>query len=821
MPSDARDYNGPYREDFLNRVAFPMGGIGAGMFCLEGTGALSHFSLRNTPEVFNEPMLFSAICLKGEPNLARVIEGPVPMWKAFGLPGSANGCGGKTWGLPRFASAEFEARFPFGKVTIEDPDLPVRAEIAGWSPFVPGDADSSSLPVAGLEYRFVNTGNKPVEAIYSFNSANFMGTLSPGRAVLKAERGLTLHQPGSDEAPWDEGSFNIRIGGQDEVFVNAAWFRGGWFDPLTMAWKDVTRGVTIARDAVGADSPSPGGSIFVPFSLKPGEEKTIPVLLSWYAPLSALRHGKDTQETDCAGQCATEREKALRCNYRPWYSSRFDSAEDVASFWTKQYASLKDETAKFADCFHSMTLAPEVVEAVAANLAILKSPTVLRQADGKLWAWEGCHDGAGCCPGSCTHVWNYAQAIPHLFPELERSLRETEFTESQDERGHQVFRSALPIRPTSHDFHAASDGQLGGIIKVYRDWRISGDTGWLRKMWPRVKASLNYCIVTWDPRHRGLLEEPHHNTYDIEFWGPDGMCTSFYLGALQAAVQMGKALNEETELYAKLLDAGCRAMETELWDGEYFCQRVQWEGLSAKPPTGDQGYSPEALELLQKEGPKYQYGKGCISDGVLGAWMAAVAGLPEFLDGGKVAGMLKAIYRHNFRSNLRDHANPQRPTFAFGQEAGLLLCSWPKGGALSLPFPYGNEVWTGIEYQAAAHMIMNGLKDEGLELVRAARGRYDGRHRSPFDEYECGHWYARAMSSYTLLQALSGARYDAVGKTLYLAPAIQGDFRSFLCTATGYGTVGVRGGRPFVEVVSGSIPYERISYTAFPSRSHA
>ncbi len=550
-------------------------------------------------------MLFSAICLKGEPNLARVLEGPVPMWKAFRLPGSANGCGGKTWGLPRFASAEFEARFPFGKVTIEDPDLPIRVEITGWNPFVPGEADSSNLPVAGLEHRFVNIGSRPVEAIYSFNSANFMGTQSPGREVLKAERRITLYQPGSDEAPWDEGLFNIRIGGQDEVFVNAAWFRGGWFDPLTMAWKDVTRGITITRDTVGADSPSPGGSIFVPFPLKPGEEKTIPVLLSWYAPVSVLRNGKDTQETCCAGQCATAREKALRCNYRPWYSGRFGSAEDVALFWTKHYARLKDETEKFADCFHGLTLAPEVVEAVAANLTILKSPTVLRQADGKLWAWEGCHDGSGCCPGSCTHVWNYAQAIPHLFPTLERSLRETEFTESQDERGHQVFRSALPIRLTTHDSHAASDGQLGGIIKVYRDWRISGDTGWLRGMWPRMKASLNYCIVTWDPRQRGLLEEPHHNTYDIEFWGPDGMCTSFYLGALQAAVQMGKALNEDTKL-----ETGCRAMETELWDGEYFYQRVR-EGLSAKPPTGDQGYSPEALELLHTEGPKYQYGKGC------------------------------------------------------------------------------------------------------------------------------------------------------------------------------------------------------------------
>ena len=207
-------------------------------------------------------------------------------------------------------------------------------------------------------------------------------------------------------------------------------------------------------------------------------------------------------------------------------------------------------------CFYDTSLPAEVIEAVAANLTILKSPTVLRQADGRLWAWEGCNDNSGCCHGSCTHVWNYAQALPHLFPALERTLRETEFSVSQDARGHQTFRAALPIRPTTHDFHAAADGQLGGIMKVYREWRITGDLAWLRGLWPRVRTSLDYCIETWDPRHRGVVEEPHHNTYDIEFWGPDGMCSSFYLGALRAGVLMGEALGAPVPLYAELAREG-------------------------------------------------------------------------------------------------------------------------------------------------------------------------------------------------------------------------------------------------------------------------
>ena len=145
--------------------------------------------------------------------------------------------------------------------------------------------------------------------------------------------------------------------------------------------------------------------------------------------------------------------------------------------------------------------------------------------------------------------------------------------------------------------------------------------------------------------------------------------------------------------------------------------------------------------------------------------------------------------------------------YALGEEAGLVLCTWPRGGEPSLPFVYSSEVWTGIEYQLASHLMMLGHVEQGLEIVRAVRDRYDGRVRNPFNEYECGHWYARAMASYGLLQGLTGVRYDAVEKTLTIKPGIKGDFSAFLCTATGYGTVGFCDGE---EVKRGTIPYQRI-----------
>ena len=799
--------------EHLDQLAFPMGGIGAGMICLEGSGALTNVSVRNQPAVQNEPGMFAAISLGGPEKVARVVEGPVPKWKLYERRHAATGSAPMGAGLPRFGKATFRAHFPFARVEFEDTALPISARLTGWSPFEPGDPDSASLPVAGLEYTFTNDGHEEMDLVFSFNVRNFLPALmdewqggpEPERGARRIPGGLVIYGgawPGKDQ---EEAWFSAAVD-DPAVKVNLAWFRGSWFDPLTMAWRDVEQGAAYERAAPTEGKQPTGASLFVPFHLVPGESRTIRLRLAWYSPRTRIRR-------DLPPPAAPAKASDF---YQPWYGGRFASIDELSAHWAEHYMDLRRRTERFSDCFYDTTLPPEAVEAVAANLGILKSPTVLRQADGRLYGWEGCDEDNAQGEGSCTHVWNYAQAIAHLFPSLERTLRETEFGPGQDEHGHQNFRVALPIQPSAHDFFAAADGQLGGIMKVHREWRTSGDIAWLRGIWPKVRLSLDYCIATWDPRRKGLPEEPQHNTYDIEFWGPGGMISSFYAGALTAAVGMGRALGDDVSGYEALLAKATARLDSELYNGEYFYQRVEWKGLDAKPGEDGKsyggGYSKEAAELLEREGPKYQYGTGCLSDGVLGSWLAMACGVGQVLDADKVRSHLSSVYRHNFRADLSAHANPQRPTYANGSEGGLLLCSWPRGGMPSLPFPYSNEVWTGIEYQAASHMIMMGLTSQGLEIVRACRARYDGKSRNPFDEYEWGHWYARAMASYGLIQALSGARYDAVDGVLHMRPAVIGDFRSFLSTATGYGTVGVTDGKPFVQVVSGRIDVREIRY---------
>jgi uncharacterized protein (DUF608 family) len=792
----SRDFNDKYENEYLSRVAFPIGGLGAGMFCLEGTGAISHLSVNNKPAVFNVPYAFGAISVKGNEKGAKVLESNVPTWKIFGPLGAGNGLGERNYGFPRFETGSFLARFPFAIIDLKDKDIPMDVKIVGWSPFIPTDQDNSSLPVGVLEYRFKNTSEKNVEAVFSYNARNFIDNKGQ---IKKVKNGFLMTKENSTDG---NKGFSIYLD-DDKSVIDYCWFRGGWFDSQSILWENIKNGRTVSNPPI--EGSSPGASIYLPFTLKPNEERVIKVNFCWYLPESDISIAIQSEKGE-----KQNNETDKDTFYRPWYSERFKGINEVVKYWNSNYQILKKNSELFRDAFYSSTLPAEVLEAVAANLTIIKSPTVLRQYDGRLWAWEGCSDNSGCCHGSCTHVWNYAQAIPHLFPALERTLRDTEFKVSQNEEGHQNFRTNLPITPTKHDFHAASDGQLGGIMKLYRDWRISGNTSWMKELYPYAKKSIDYCIRTWDPKRKGCLEEPHHNTYDIEFWGPDGMCTSFYLGALTAFIEMSKSLKEPFKEYEILLTKGKKYMEQELYNGEYFIQKIVWEGLQAPNPVDlptllNRGnYSDEALELLKKEGPKYQYGTGCLSDGILGMWIASVCGLKEVVDDKKTTNHLKAVHKYNLKTDLTDHYNPQRPTYAYGNEGGLLLCSWPKGGALSLPFVYSNEVWTGIEYQVASHLMFKGEVEKGLEIVRECRKRYDGSTRNPFNEYECGHWYARAMASYGMLQGLTGVRYDAVERTMYIDSKV-GDFTTFISTDKGFGTVSLMNGKPLVEVVFGNI----------------
>ncbi len=809
-----------YRDEALQQIAFPLGGMGAGCLHLGGAGNFQDFCLFNAPAFGHSPMTFAAVHCREKGrrgSLLRVLEGPVqgPHIYNQGRFGNGGLAAGHE-GLPHMESARFKGEYPFAQVTLKDRDLPLQVWLEAYSPLIPGDEDASGLPAAFVSYRLRNRSQRRVAVQFSFNvqypgKAGLHGHEADEvqkRQVRHRRQGATAGLYFDDSLPADHlGKTSIAVvSPRPDQQANCAWFRGGWFDALTMLTNQLLAGQLPRSPRSNAPSGQGrsrfGATLFWDLELRPGEEVEIPLIYTWHVPNTDQSHGQPACGEDAKDSCCPQDDPEIPSHYRPHYATRFADAWEVARYCTKNGADLQSRSRRFHRALFSSTLPNYVLDAVSANLAILKSPTVLRQHDGSLWNWEGSSYGNGCCAGSCTHVWNYAQAIPYLFPALERSLRDQELKWSMDEAGHVTFRSALPTNQTDHGFHAACDGQLGGIMKTYREWLISGDKAWLEERYPLLKRSLEYCIRTWDPDEKGALIEPHHNTYDIEFWGPDIMCTSFYLGALQSLAEMARNLGhqEDIQRYSDLAQKGKEFCDQHLWNGEYYFQQVQWkqlragarleEWLSGEQVINDGAYSEEACKILKREGPKYQYGTGVISDGVIGQWFATMLGLPDALNRPRTRRHLQALFKHNFRPTLRGHANPQRPGYALNDEPGLLLCSWPRGGKPSLPFVYSDEVWTGIEYQVASHMIYEGLVREGLTLVKAVRQRYDGRVRNPWNEYECGNYYARALASYGVLLALTGFRYRAPDHCLELAPQLKKSKGRFLFSVdSGWGQV--------------------------------
>ncbi len=504
-------------------------------------------------------------------------------------------------------------------------------------------------------------------------------------------------------------------------------------------------------------------------------------------------------------------------SWRNYYASLFADSTCSAEYGLTHWDTLYRDTLRFKTALFSSTLPVSVLDAVSANLSILKSPTVLRLEDGSFYGFEGCHSTEGSCEGSCTHVWNYAYALPFLFPTLERSMRDLDYKFNTRFDGKMGFRLQLPLGRPFSDYHAAADGQFGGVIKSYRDWKVSGDDAWLRRNWDAIKKSIDFAWCNtnedkWDPEKTGVLQGRQHHTLDTELFGPNSYLTGFYLGALKAASEIALHFGEATTAaeYRTLFDKGRQWVDANLFNGEYYQQRIDLRDKQMLERFRDAddhyGSVEEAYWDAEHGEIKYQIAGGCHVDQVIAQWHANICGLGEIFDPHKVRSALSAIYRHNFKKSMREFFNPCR-VFALNDESALIICDWPEGaGKPAIPLCYAEEAMHGYEYQAAAHMIQEGMVREGLEVVRSVRDRYDGAKRNPWNEIECGSNYARSMASYSLLPALSGFEFDMVAGHIGFAPPAAGEaFSCFWSLDCAWGVYRRSGSRIEVQVEQGAL----------------
>jgi len=773
-----------YDADHLRRIAMPLGGIGTGTVSLGGRGDLRDWEIVNRPaKGFQPANAFFAIWARraGRPPVTRMLAGPVDPADYEG----DRGCRVANHGLPTFRNVRFDAAYPLAQVHLSDSDVPLSVRLEAFNPLVPGDADASGIPVAVLRYILRNRTNRPVAAAVCGNLQNFIG--NDGTTALARRnrnrfraghriRGLFLNSTGvpADAETW--GTIALVTTARAGVSHRTSWATLSWGGALLDYWDDFSAdGALDGRDLAHQDLPI--ASLAVRLHVPPHAERSVTFLLAWHFPnRRTWTPAKTGGDPEIVGN---------------HYARRDADAWAVVQRVGPRLSDLEERTVRFVRAFVAADLPGPAKEAALFNLSTLRSHTVFRTADGHLYGWEGCDDRKGCCHGSCTHVWNYENALGFLFGDLSRRMREVEFLHATDARGHMSFRVDVPLsRATGHGL-AAADGQMGAIMRAYRDWKLCGDDAWLRRLWPQVRRAMEFCWIAggWDADRDGVMEGCQHNTMDVEYFGPNPQMTGWYLGALRACELMAAHLGQcdFAATCRDLYTRGSRWMDRHLFNGDYYEHEV-------RPPAGQASIAPGlrhpsmgSRDLLD---PELQLGSGCLVDQLVGQYMAHACGLGHLHAPANIRRTLASIKRHNWRTGFHGHFNQMR-SFALGDSAGLLMCSYPRGRRSRRPFPYYNEVMTGFEYVAACGMLYEGMIDEGLECIAAVRERYDGWQRNPFDEAECGHHYARALASWTALLALTGFDYNASSGTMAFAVPTR-PVTWFWSTGATWGTVRIK-----------------------------
>lgn len=785
-----------------SQISFPLGGMGSGCIGLSGNGRLIDWEIFNKPNK-NSLNGFSHFAVKAEKNGklldARVLQGdlnpPYSGSSAGQYQGFGFGPARETMaGLPHFKDVQFNGEFPVAELTFKDPNFPGKIKMKAFNPFIPLNDKDSSMPAAFFEIEVENKGRSKIDYTVALSLKNSNPKEKCVNRFSK-ERKISILSLGSADAP----SAKEPALGDISISTDAAksscqeyWFRGAWFDNLGIFWRDfLSKGIFKQRryDETEKSTGNDHGTVAAHIAVEPGATGRARFIISWNFPL--FQNYWNPQKCECEGTCGPSTSNS----WKNYYATLFKDSVDTAAYGFQNWKRLAEETMLFKDSLFSSTLPAEVIDAISANISILKTPTSVRLEDGSFYGFEGCSASSGCCEGSCTHVWNYAYALPFLFPAQERSMRDLDYKHNLREDGGMPFRLQLPVGRDMSKFRPCVDGQFGGVIKVYRDWKISGDSGWMKKLWPAVKKSIEFAwseknTDLWDPEKSGVISGRQHHTLDMELFGPNSWLTGFYLAALKAGAEMAEACGEtETSIeYMEILNRGRQFVEKKLFNGEYYNQSVKLKDRSILKPFADADapyWNSEHGEL------KYQIADGCGIDQVLAQWHANLCGLGEIFDSSNTRKTLHSIYRYNFKKSFREFTNFCR-IYALNDESGTLMFSWPKGKYRPVvPIPYAEETMHGFEYQVAAHMIMEGMLKEGCELVKAVRDRYDGERRNPWNEIECGSNYARSMASYALLNAFSGFSYNLAKGEIGFNPqkGLKSPMKFFWSLGSGWGMV--------------------------------
>lgn len=753
---------GSKKDDNLKYIGMPVGGIGCGSVYLGGDGRLwvwdvfNQYSLGVVFQRVKFPPELEKLTKKDNGVLApesgvNYVLPPTPdkfppaFKQGFGL---RIGEAFRRFDAKDWAEVEFDGKWPIGVVHYQDPACPVEVTLRGFSPFIPLDIKNSSLPLTFMEFTVRNTSDKPVTADLSGWLQNATipekgAKFSPPEALRESGATMCLlsHEvrvPVSQGKPSKETAPAVVLPKE-----NAGTMALGVLD---------TTAKPIEQDGV------PGWSSQL--QIAPGESKTVTFLLTWYFPNIYPLPGFPDKKHE--------------------YASRFTNAAAVAKFAADHYPLLSGETSEWVKTWYDSTLPQWFMDRTILTADTLQTANCYLFEDGQFWGWEG----IGSSPGTCLHVWQYAQGIARLFPALERNLREvTDFGYAQDNSGLIRFRGK--------GNGMAVDGQAGVVLRTYREHLMSPDDAFLRRVWPKTRLAMERLIQE-DGNDDGILEGGQHNTLDSSWYGPVAWLSGEYQAALRAAEKMALIMGDSgfAEKVRGIYTRGQTNLVSRLYNGEYF---INLPDPSLKKPNGE------------SVATAINSGSGCLIDQVFGQSWAFQVGLDRVLPEKETRSALDSLWRYNFVPDIGVYRATHAPGrwYALPGESGLVMCTFPrpdwsfeKASGVKNGKPnfagYFFECMSGFEYQVASHMIYEGtpeLVEKGLAITRAVHDRYAPAKRNPYNEIECSDHYARAAASYGVFLAACGFEYNGPAGHIGFAPKITPeDFKAPFTTSEGWGS---------------------------------
>ena len=751
----------------LAYIGMPIGGLMTGTVYLGGDGKLWLWDIFNetkegiVDKTYKDWQGKKEIKARDGANFVFPVTPEYPFEQGFGIKiTQKKTVWKKNLDFKGFDTISFKGQYPMAEINYRNTELPVTVDLQSFSPFVPLNVTESNYPATIMRFTVTNTSDKKASVelsgwlenavlIHTKNnpSVKLINTIeeNSGNTILTCSSRTDSEE--IKKQP-DFGNMTLMLCKSGKKSKGEAGIK---------VKSNLLFPKKLQKTAEANHGEQLSGVLSKTVQLQPSESKEISFIISWYFPNITLPQNKNSK-----GE-----------NKGRFYSKRFVDSKGVATEIAHNYDSLYQKTLAWKNCFYDDATLPHwFLNRTFANTSILATETSFLLEDGRFWAWEG----IGACPGTCTHVWHYAQAVGRLFPELEKNLRErTDFAVIDSSSGGIDFRGSLANK-------YAADGQAGIVLRSYRDYLISeNNSSFLDKNWGNIKLALQYLINLdkEDGEANGTIFGEQHNTLDAEWYGNVPVITSLYLAALAASVEMAIVMKDtkaEKE-YITILEAGKMNIE-KLFNGEFF---------------------------IQNEDPKHKnaigIGSGCYIDQVFGQSWAYQLGLGNLYNKEMINKSLESLWKYNFVPDmglLRDSISPKnngRP-YALAGDAGLVMCTWPLGGKRDdwekhWQFGYFNECMTGFEHQVASHMIWEDKLDYGFSIEKAIHERYGAAQRNPYNEIECSDHYSRAMASYGAYIAACGFTYHGPKGQLGFDPKVNPDnFRAAFTAVAGWGSLG-------------------------------